>query len=239
MEINLTYWQLDLEGEKQGKNITSPSLHIFSRPGLSSPFHFLLSATSSSLRGAGWMENGHCIQFVTIHPSFLRLLTCSSMGPLLQDKPAAAWVLQQPWFFSNICSSMDSSREVFFQERPTCSAVLTSMGYSCPSLALTMDCRGTALVPGAPPPPPSRVTLLCTGSFLVFAVFFPSPLCFLAFCLFKNILPQNQHQLGWRAQLCLSWLSHVGRWNQPHLASCSPCPLLTQEHCPKPSSSQI
>lgn len=37
----------------------------------------------------------------------------------------------------------------------------------------------------------------------------PSPLCFLAFWLFKNILPQNDHQLGWRAQLCFPWLPYV------------------------------
>lgn len=50
----------------------------------------------------------------------------------------------------------------------------------------------------------------------------PSLLCFLLFCLFKNILPSIHHQRGWSAQLCSSWIPHVGIWDQPHPATCTP-----------------
>lgn len=181
-------------------------LDIFSSPGFSSPFNFLLSATSSSLRCAGWLENGHCIQFITIHLSFLRLLSCSSMGAPLQDKPAAKWVLHQLWYFSNICSSMDSSWELFF------SGKIHLLWYWHP-WATAAPLSSSPWTRGDPLPLCLKHlhlllhvwTWWAQHHFLCLLFSSPSPLCFLTFCLFKNVLPQTHHQLGWRAQLCSSW----------------------------------
>lgn len=132
------------------------------------------SVTSSSPRSAEWMENGHCIQLITIHLSLFRLLTCSSMGSLLQDKPAAPWVLHQTWSFSNVCSSMDSSWELFLSGMIDLLWCTDLHGLQLPQCGSHHGLQGpTALVPGAPPHPPSFVTSVSTGSHIVFVVFLP------------------------------------------------------------------
>lgn len=88
----------------------------------------------------------------------INLLRCgSSMGCSPSGIPGPAWVLHGLQFL---------------QEIPTCSGVGTSMGYSvhsCSGVVLTKSCRGTAaLVPEAPPSPSYSLTLVFTGSFLMF-----------------------------------------------------------------------
>lgn len=127
------------------------------------------SVISSSPRGAKWMENGHCIQFITINLSLFRLLYCSSMGSLLQDKPAAPWVLHQTWSFSNVFSSMDSAWEWFLSGKINLFWCTDLHGIQLSQCGSHHGLQGTtALVPGAPPHPPSFVTSVCTGSHLVF-----------------------------------------------------------------------
>jgi len=139
---------------------------------------------------------------------------CSSVGPHKvtspASKPAPAWapLSTGPQDLAGACCSTGSPWGHRFLQASTCSGAGCSTGCRWISAPLwtSMDCRGTACltvvfimgcrgkisapVPGAPPPPPSSLTLVSAELFLSHRL---TPLSRLLFFPFLNMLSQRRY----------------------------------------------
>ncbi|KAM9591178.1 uncharacterized protein ACIBXB_006075 [Morphnus guianensis] len=123
---------------------------------------------------------------------------------VLQEHIAPAWVPHgvtsparkpAPWaplstdpqVLPGACSSVGFPRGHSLLRAPTCSGMGSSTGCrgtACLTMVFTMGCRGiSALAHGAPPPPPSSLTLVSAGLFLLHVL---TLLSGCRFCLSRN-----------------------------------------------------
>ncbi|KAM9591150.1 uncharacterized protein ACIBXB_006064 isoform 2-T2 [Morphnus guianensis] len=152
----------------------SHGLQFFTNCSSMGPFHGVQSFRSTLLQresptGSQVLPENLLRGLLSTDPQVLPG-TCSSAG-----SPRGHSLLREP-----TCSGVGSSTGCRWRSAPPWTS-LDCRGTACLTMVFTMGCRGiSALVPGAPPPPPSSLTLVSAGLFLLHVL---TPLSGCRFCL--------------------------------------------------------
>lgn len=184
------------------------------------------SCIFSSMSGTEGMRKDSVSTTVPLcHTFFVILSLCRCVG--LQGLQPFRINLLQHGTYVSISSSQEnllqcelSASERFFNKYPVCPGVVFSKGFrELLPLSWSFFSMGSLfLVPGAPTPSSSFLTLEFLVFFLTFLLLLLT--AWAMFCPFLIMLSQKHHLLYWWIQLCLQWVHWRAAltnscWHQP------------------------